>query len=160
MKVNFKEYEQMAVQFNFYHYRWLLIGMPFITSVCIFLVLSFDDRDYFMNFIFSVFFGILYNYASKKMIEKSAKQVNRTKKIVTLETTVEKEKIIETVYQENDVETRSEYSYTDIIKVKEDKYNFYLYITNKSVIIISKQKLENIETFRTIIKEKCVMIKK
>lgn len=160
MKINFKEYEEMAVQFSLYVFRWLLILLPSIVFVISFVVVAIQEKEYIINFIVCGVLSALFYYFLKKSLAKSAKTINRTNKIIELKIQIEEDKIIEKVVQENNVETESAYFYKDIVKLGEDKYNFYLYITNKSAVIVNKQKLENIDSFRSLIKDKCVIIKK
>ena len=158
MKINFKEYEDMVVQFNLYVYRWMYTWLLIIAFGVSFMASSFKNNEYLINLIVYVVIGIVSSFVVKKAIGRSAKKVNGTNKIIEIETTISEDGIIEKVTTQDNVESTNEYRYKDLVKVREDKYNFYLFITNKQAIVISKQKLENIELFRNLIKEKCAII--
>lgn len=160
MKNNFVEYEEMVVRFNLYVYRWLYLGIPVFVGLTNFIIVYLYDGEFIIDFIVSTIMAIVFYKSLKKTLSKVAKKSNRTEKLVELQTTIQSDYIEEIVMLENGLESTSKYYFKDILKVKEDKYNFYLFIINNSAIIINKQKLENIEVFRKQIKDKCVMIKR
>lgn len=160
MKINFKEYEEMVERFNLYVFRWVYVFLPIVVWLISFLVVYFDEGEVVINFIVCTIMAVVFQKISKKIIITSAKKVNRTNKVVELETMIYDDYIEEVARFENGVDSTSKYYFRDFMKVREDKHNFYLFIINNAAIIINKQKLENIEVFRKQIQDKCVMIKK
>lgn len=159
MKINFKEYEEMVKQLNMNRNKCVFIIGTLIVIFFSFLINYIRYGEFVINLIVSLLAGALFYFVMRFLVISSAKKINMTNKLVELYQEIEKDKIIEKVIKEGNVETVSEYKFSDIIKVKEDKNNLYLYLTKNGAIIISKEKAGNIDSLKTIINEKCCIKK-
>lgn len=161
MKYDFKEYEKMIEELNMNKNRYVYLTGTVAVAITMLLIGFFQ---YKMDVVTCVFYSglitIMYYYLLKYIIIRNAKNINMSNKIVSVEIEIKEDVLIERVIKENNNENISECNYLDVSKIKEDKNNFYLYLTKNAAIIISKEKLEDIENFKKLLEAKCINAKK
>jgi len=151
MRYSVDEYEDSIIQLNLNKSKKIIKIATIVTIILTFIITSIIKWDPYFNSILSIFAAIAVFYSLRKIIKDSTKRINFTKDIAAIEQDFDNDKIVEKVIRKDNVETNGEYYYKDIAFVKEDKSNYYLYLNNKSAIIVIKRKFENIEQFKKIL---------
>lgn len=151
MRINFKEYENMVVRLNWQKNKWVFIGGGIIVLIGCFLLNYLTGEGLLFSIITSLIGAIAYYFLLNYIIKNSAKKINSTSKLIYIEQEIRDDKIIEKAVNEDNTESYGEYNYTDVLKVKEDKYNYYLYMSANAAIIVNKEKLDDINKFKQII---------
>lgn len=148
---NFEEYEKMVVELNKFRHKKLLIIGSIVTGVLVALTQFFVYGE-LLDVILGGIFGTLFFYfIFKYSINKAAKQVNSTNKIIEVKQEILNDRIIEKVLKEQKLENSSELKFADIYRLDEDKNNLYLWINKNAALIIRKDKISNIEDLKQII---------
>lgn len=151
MKYNNYEYEEMILALNVNKNKKTIGGSFFIAFIITFVISHFIDKDFYFNLILGFIAGFVIKNFVKKSIYENAKKVNFVNDIISIEQTVYEDKIMEKVFRKGDIEMSGEYYYKDVVMVKEDKENFYIYLNNNSAIIVNKSKLENVKWFKKVL---------
>ena len=100
----------------------------FVAFIISFVVSHFIDKDFYFDFILSLIAAFVTRHFVKKSIYENARKVNVINDIISIEQTIYEDKITEKVIKTGNVEMSGEYYYKDVIAVKEDKENFYIYL--------------------------------
>ena len=151
MRYNNYEYEEMVLALNENKNKKTMWGGFFIAFIISFVASHFIDKDFYFNFILALIAAFVTKNFVKKSICENAKKVNFIKDIISVEQTIYENKITEKVIRTGDIEMSGEYYYKDVVMVKEDKENFYIYLNNNSAIIVNKSKLENVKWFKKVL---------
>ena len=153
MKYNGHEYENMVVELNLNKNKKIIVGSFFVAFIITFIVIRFIDNDFYFNVILALIAGFATKSCVKKSVCENSRKTNFVRDIKIVEQVVCKDKILEKVTRDSGVENNGEYYYRDMILVKEDKNNFYMYLNNNSAIIVGKNKLDDICGFKKILRD-------
>lgn len=153
IKYSGEEYKMLILQLNANKNKKFMLIMSLVSAVIGFVVGIIIDDDMYFNFVLAFAAAVATYYIMKKNITDNAKKVNFMRDITGVEQKIDDEKIEEKVFRKNGTINEGKYSYKDISFVKQDKYNFYLYLNNEAAIVIGKAKLENVDYFKKILQE-------
>lgn len=153
IKYSGEEYKMLILQLNANKNKKFMLIMSLVSAVIGFVVGIIIDDDMYFNFVLAFAAAVATYYIMKKNITDNAKKVNFMRDITSVEQKIDDEKIEEKVFRKNGTINEGKYSYKDISFVKQDKYNFYLYLNNEAAIVIGKAKLENVDYFKKILQE-------
>ena len=153
MKYTKNEYEDKIIQLSMNKNKNLVLICLSVAFVIVFSMTGLNDSDFVFNFIIAIVIAISFYFAFKKFLYNNAKKANLTSDIVYVEQEIYEDKIIEKVVKVGDAINSGEYYYKDIEFVKEDKNNFYLYLNKNAAIIVDKNKLDNKQNFKKILKD-------
>lgn len=148
-----KEYELLIKQMAKRNINICSLVGSLILSVITFLLFLAIDTNYILNLVITITIFIGFYIFLKVFTRRCILKNNKTFNIVKLEQEIGDEYIKEICYRDNGKKYESVYKYGDILKYREDKYNFYLYLRTNLLIIVAKSKLENIKMFEDIIKK-------
>lgn len=101
--------------------------------------------------IISISISIIFYIFLKIILYRTIKLNNNLDKVEKVEQIINDNEIIETVYLKNGKINEGIYKYNDIFKVRDDNSNYYLYITGKYLIVISKNKIKDMNKFNEIL---------
>lgn len=153
IKYSGEEYKMLILQLNANKNKKFMLIMSLVSAVIGFVVGIIIDDDMYFNFVLAFAAAVATYYIMKKNITDNAKKVNFMRDITSVEQKIDDEKIEEKVFRKNGTINEGKYSYKDISFVKQDKYNFYLYLNNEAAIVVGKAKLENVDYFKKILQE-------
>ena len=128
MKYSNYEYEEMVLALNANKNKKTISLSFFVAFIISFVVSHFIDKDFYFDFILSLIAAFVTRHFVKKSIYENARKVNVINDIISIEQTIYEDKITEKVIKTGNVEMSGEYYYKDVIAVKEDKENFYIYL--------------------------------
>ena len=152
MKFSREEYEDMIIRLNYNKNKMMVMVMATVSAILAFVVGMLIDGGVYFSAVLAIAAAIGARFAIKKSIIDNAKKVNFLRTINFVEQEIYRDKIVEKVVRTGEAENCGEYYYRDIGFVREDKFNFYLYLNDDSAIIVSKNKLGNIEDFEKILR--------
>lgn len=151
IKINYKEYEEMVYQFSVTHNKKIFYISGVSVFVTIFLIEMFVKYNLFSGLFYAILMTTIFLLIYKKSIKSASNKLNTANKVVCVELEIFEDRIEEKTIKENNIENLIVLKYEDVVKLKEDKYNFYLYMSEIEAIIVKRDKLPNIDAFRQII---------
>ncbi len=160
MKLNKHEYEKMLRELNVNKNKWVIIIGSLLAGLLCFSINFMIVKEMYISITIGFFGLIIFAWTFINIVENNAKKAYLVNRVKSVEILIEEDKIIEKVIRENGEESVGEYKYEDIIKIRNDRNNFYLYIDKKSALVIDKKKLDNIIEFKKTLKTKCTSIKR
>lgn len=152
VKINFKEYEKMVAELSLNRSKYVIVSGTVLTILLGFFANFILDRDLISSIVSGILAGIIFYFAFRAIISSSAKKINCLNKVVGVEQEILEDRIIERVIKEEDSVNEGIYYYKDIIVLKEDKNNFYLYINKNAAVIVNKDKVEELEKFKLVLR--------
>ena len=155
MKYTYGEYYKMIKQLNLNRNKYVLIIGTVITFVGSFFINYIQDNKLFINLLTAVICSIIFYYIMRNIIINNARKLNKVNKFIKMKQEMSEEFIIEIEKTENK-SIGNKYLYSDVVKVREDKFNFYLYLAKNKALVVSKEKLDNIKEFKQIINDKII----
>ena len=155
MKISKEEYENSLMKLTLKQYHSICIMISLIFFISGFLANYLYDKEFVYDFIISLVIAIVFYFVFKSSLNKTAKKIILNNDIKYIEQEISEDSITQKIIKNNDEQLTNRYLLSNLIKIKEDENNFYLYVTKNEMIIVIKQKIENIDVFRNIIKEKC-----
>ena len=155
MKYTYGEYYKMIKQLNLNRNKYVLIIGTVITFVGSFFINYIQDNKLFINLLTAVICSIIFYYIMRNIIINNARKLNKVNKFIEMKQEMSEEFIIEIEKTENK-SIGNKYLYSDVVKVREDKFNFYLYLAKNKALVVSKEKLDNIKEFKQIINDKII----
>ncbi len=154
MKIYKEEYNKMVEQFNYKHSGFLMELILFVVLVIVTVINCLFSENLF-DIIMSIVVGVVIYLFSIYLFRKKIKESINNLKIEYVEQEIFEDRINQTIFKSSQKELVGNFYYCDIIKVREDKNNFYLYINRNNAIVMSKRKMENSESFKQLLLEKC-----
>lgn len=151
MKYDKEEYLKKIIQLNLNKNKKIIWIGTIICFALVFVINTIIERDFYFNFMVAIIGAVFCYFILKKLICDSAKKINFINDIVCVNQEIFEDKIVEKVIKTNEVENSGEYYYKDMVFVKTDKCNFYLYLNSNAAIIVGKDKLKNVEDFKKIL---------
>lgn len=124
-----------------------LVGALFLGLLSFILINEISEKIV-ISIIISIFIFIIFYAFLIVILYKMIKSNNNLDKV---EQIINDDEIIETVYLKNGKFNESIYKYSDVLKVKEDNSNYYLYIAVNCIIAISKNKIKDMDKFAEIL---------
>lgn len=126
----------------------------YLFSLVVGCVVWFQSHSIISLIIFFIIV-IIINSIFKKTVIKQTLKNNKIETIEYVEQKIYEDRIEEKVKKNNLEIMESKYYYLDIVKIIEDKFNYYLFVTKNSCLIVSKNKIINKTEFMQILKDKC-----
>ena len=146
-----EDFKLLILQLNANNNKKMMLIASLVSAIIGFVVGVILDDDLFFNFVLAFAAAIAAYYIMKKNITDNAKKVNFMRDIVRIEQTITEDKIREKVIRKNGAVNEGEFSLSEISFVKQDKLNFYLYLSNEAALVVSKSKLKNVDEFKNIL---------
>ena len=153
MRFDREEYRQLIMDLNFNKSKGMLWGSSLLAAIISFIVTMFIDSSIYFNIVIALIAGFATYFYIRKSVAKNAEKLNFLDNINSVNQTIYEDKIVEVVVSTDGEEAYCEYYYKDIFFVKQDKKNFYLYLNFNAAVIVSKDKLDDINSFVEILRQ-------
>ena len=128
MRYSNEEYEKLIIDLNLNKNKKIIWIGAFLCLVIVFIVMTVFYKDISLAIPVSVFSFVGGYFLCRKLIYDNAKKANYIRDIKYVEQEIYEDKLVEKVVRTGEQENIGEYFYKDIVLVKEDKKNFYLYL--------------------------------
>jgi hypothetical protein len=145
-------YEKQIFQLNIRKNKKLLFFLPFLGFVITLVIGLIAKEDLFFCLPLGIIVAVAVKYYFKKYIIENAKKFNYIKDIKYIEQWIDNKGIVEKVVRIDGIEEVNEYLWKDVVKVSEDKWNYYLYLEIGAAIIVDKRVEENKQQLQKILK--------
>lgn len=154
MKIAKDEFIKMVEQLSLNKYKTFNLIVSVIIFIAVNISCYIQKEGILISILTSLIVAMIFYFLIKNILKKTSRKINFVEDIVEIEQEIYEEKIVEKVKKKNGTETVSELVYKDIYKIKEDKNNFYLYLNSVSAMIISKNKIEDLNEFNKLINKR------
>lgn len=151
MRYNHDEYEQMVFDLNICRSKKVMVIGAVVTSIISFIIMLVFYKDIYFGLVIAIIAALVTYFFTRKAVLDSAKKANFIKNIKYIDQTINEDKIVEKVVDYQELENIGEYYFDDMICSKDDDKNFYLYLNKNAAVIVSKSKIENINSFKEIL---------